>query len=67
MDRCGQFAANVPSAAQALRDRQVSFEPQLVPERQTRWAGFDDKILSLYARGMTVREIQGHLQEMYGA
>lgn len=33
----------------------------------TRWTGFDDKILSLYARGITVREIQGHLQEMYGA
>ncbi len=31
-----------------------------------RWTGFDDKILTLYARGMTVREIQGHLQEMYG-
>lgn len=48
------------------RDRQGSFEPQLIPKHQTRWAGFDDKILSLYARGMTVREIQGHLQEMYG-
>lgn len=32
-----------------------------MPKRQTRWTGFDDKILSLYARGMTVREIQGHL------
>lgn len=49
------------------RDRQGSFEPQLVPKHQTRWSGFDDKILSLYARGMTVREIQGHLEEMYGA
>ncbi|HWV44719.1 MAG TPA: IS256 family transposase [Nitrospira sp.] len=49
------------------RDRQGSFEPQLIPKHQTRWAGFDDKILSLYARGMTVREIQSHLQEMYGA
>ena len=49
------------------RDRQASFEPQLISKHQTRWAGFDDKILSLYARGMTVREIQGHLQEMYGA
>ncbi len=48
------------------RDRHGSFEPQLIPKHQTRWAGFDDKILSLYARGMTVREIQGHLQEMYG-
>ena len=49
------------------RDRQGSFEPQLIPKHQTRWAGFDDKILSLYARGMTVREIQAHLEEMYCA
>ena len=49
------------------RDRHGSFEPQLIPKHQTRWAGFDDKILSLYARGMTVREIQAHLEEMYGA
>jgi putative transposase len=48
------------------RDRQGSFEPQLIPKHQTRWTGFDDKILSMYARGMTVREIQGHLEEMYG-
>jgi putative transposase len=48
------------------RDREGSFEPQLIPKHQTRWAGFDEKILSLYARGMTVREIQGHLEEMYG-
>jgi putative transposase len=40
------------------RDRASSFEPQLVAKGQTRWAGFDDKILSLYARGMTTREIQ---------
>lgn len=48
------------------RDRHGSFEPQLIPKHQTRWTGFDDKILSLYARGMTVREIQGHLEELYG-
>jgi putative transposase len=48
------------------RDRHGSFEPKLVPKHQTRWAGFDDKIISLYARGMTVREIQAHLEEMYG-
>ena len=48
------------------RDRHATFEPQLIPKHQTRWTGFDDKILSLYARGMTVREIQGHLEEMYG-
>ncbi len=49
------------------RDRHGTFEPQTVEKHQTRWVGFDDKILSLYARGMTVREIQAHLQEMYGA
>ena len=48
------------------RDRHGSFEPKLVTKHQTRWAGFDDKIISLYARGMTVREIQAHLEEMYG-
>ena len=48
------------------RDRHGSFEPQLISKHQTRWTGFDDKIISLYARGMTVREIQGHLEEMYG-
>ena len=47
------------------RDRASSFEPPLVAKGQTRWTGFDDKILSLYARGMTTREIQGHLEEMY--
>lgn len=49
------------------RDRHGSFEPQIIPKHQTRWDGFDQKILSLYARGMTVREIQSHLEEMYGA
>jgi transposase-like protein len=44
------------------RDRDGSFEPQLVKKRQTRFAGFDAKILALYARGMTVRDIQGHLE-----
>ena len=48
------------------RDRNGSFEPQILPKRQTRFDGFDDKIVSMYARGMTTREIQGHLQEMYG-
>jgi len=48
------------------RDRHGSFEPQLIPKHQPRWAGFDDKIISLYARGMTVREIQSHLTERYG-
>src|SRR5471030_1954141 len=48
------------------RDRKASFEPQILKKHQTRFDGFDDKILSMYARGMTTREIQGHLQEMYG-
>jgi len=48
------------------RDRNSSFEPQILKKHQTRFDGFDDKILSMYARGMTTREIQGHLQEMYG-
>jgi putative transposase len=48
------------------RDRNGSFEPQILGKHQTRFEGFDDKILSLYARGMTTREIQGHLREMYG-
>lgn len=47
------------------RDRNGEFEPQLVKKNQTRWAGFDDKILSMYARGMSTRDIQGHLEEMY--
>jgi len=47
------------------RDRQASFEPQIVPKNQTRFEGFDDKILSLYARGMTTRQIKQHLEEIY--
>ena len=47
------------------RDRNATFEPQILRKHQTRFDGFDDKILSMYARGMTTREIQGHLQEMY--
>ena len=48
------------------RDRAGTFEPQLVPKGVTRLDGFDGKIISLYARGLTVREIQGHLKELYG-
>jgi len=55
----GELPIEVP------RDRDSSFEPQIVPKGQTRFEGFDDKILSLYARGMTTREIQSHLEEMY--
>jgi len=48
------------------RDRAGTFEPQIVPKGETRLDGFDAKIISLYARGLTVREIQGHLRELYG-
>lgn len=48
------------------RDRIGTFDPKLVRKRQRRLEGFDDKVLSLYARGMTTREIQGHLKELYG-
>jgi putative transposase len=48
------------------RDRNGTFEPKLVPKGERRLDGFDDRIVSLYARGMSVREIQGHLQELYG-
>jgi putative transposase len=48
------------------RDRNGSFEPQIVAKGQTRFTGFDDKIISMYSRGMTTREIEGHLKEIYG-
>ena len=48
------------------RDRRGTFEPQLVAKYQRRFPGFDDKIISMYARGMSVRDIQGHLRELYG-
>src|SRR3984957_15205867 len=48
------------------RDRNGSYEPKIVAKGQTRWTGFDDKIISMYARGMSTREIQGHLEEIYG-
>lgn len=48
------------------RDREGSFEPQIVPKHERRFTGFDDKIIAMYARGMTVLEIQGYLVEMYG-
>jgi transposase-like protein len=48
------------------RDRIGSFEPLLIPKHERRFTGFDDKIIALYARGMTMREIQGFLAEQYG-
>jgi putative transposase len=56
-----------PVEIKTPRDRAGSFEPQLVAKRQTRLAGIDDKILGLYAGGMSVRDIEGHLAELYGA
>ena len=56
----GELVVQVP------RDRNSTFEPQIVRKHQRRFAGFDDKIISMYARGMSTREIQGHLEEMYG-
>ena len=47
------------------RDRNGSFEPAIVSKGQTRFDGFDDKIISMYSRGMTTREIEGHLREIY--
>src|SRR5438552_1569815 len=57
----GEIEIEVP------RDREGDFEPQIVGKHQRRFTGFDDKILSMYARGMSTREIQGHLKEIYGA
>lgn len=54
-----------PLAIDVPRDREGTFEPQLIPKHERRFTGFDDKILALYARGMTVREIQGFLAEIY--
>jgi len=55
-----------PVPIRTPRDREGSFEPQLVAKRQTRLAGLDDKILGLYAGGMTTRDISHHLSELYG-
>jgi putative transposase len=49
------------------RDREARFDPVLIRKYQRRLPGFDDKVISLYARGLSTREIQGHLQELYGA
>ena len=56
----GRMALEVP------RDRQGSFEPLLIAKYQRRFPGFDDKIISMYARGMSTREIAGHLLDLYG-
>jgi putative transposase len=59
MTDTGELALNTP------RDRDASFEPQLIQKGQTQLKGFDSKIISMYARGMSMREIQDHLLEMY--
>ena len=60
MTETGKLEIDVP------RDRQSSFDPQLIAKYQRRFPGFDDKIVSMYARGMSTREITGHLRELYG-
>ena len=55
-----------PLRIEVPRDRKGSFEPLLIPRHERRFTGFDDKIVAMYARGMTVREIQGFLAEQYG-
>jgi putative transposase len=55
-----------PVEVRTPRDRKGTFEPQLVGKRQTRLAGLDEKILGLYAGGMTVRDIEAHLRDLYG-
>lgn len=55
-----------PLRIEVPRDRAGSFEPLLIPKHERRFTGFDDKIVAMYARGMTVREIQGFLAEQYG-
>jgi len=55
-----------PVAVRTPRDRRGTFEPQLVGKRQTRLAGMDERILGLYAGGMTVRDISAHLSDLYG-
>ena len=56
----GKMALDIP------RDRLSTFDPQLIAKYQRRFPGFDEKIVSMYARGMSTREIQGHLRELYG-
>ena len=69
--RNGSSAKTVLTDTAALRievprDRAGTFEPLLIPKHERRFTGFDDKVVAMYARGMTVREIQGFLQESYG-
>ena len=56
----GNLSIDIP------RDRDGGFEPKLIRKYQTRWPDFDEKIISMYGRGMTTRDIQGHIEDMYG-
>jgi putative transposase len=56
----GELAIQIP------RDRHAEFEPQLIPKHQTRFTGFDDKIIALYGRGMSTRDIEATLKDLYG-
>ncbi len=57
---CGELALSIP------RDRDSTFEPILVPKGERRLSGLDDKILAMYARGLSTRDIQEQLEELYG-
>jgi putative transposase len=59
LSKDGEFSIQVP------RDRQAEFAPQIIKKNQRRFDGFDDKVISMYARGLTTREIQAHLEEIY--
>lgn len=70
--RNGKISKNVHSSYGPLeievpRDRNSRFEPQVIKKRQNNISSFDDKIISMYARGMSTRDIQDHIQEIYGA
>jgi putative transposase len=54
-----------PVRIEVHRDRDGSFEPQIIGKNEPRFTGVDQKIIAMYARGMTIREIQGYLGEMY--
>ncbi len=69
--RNGSYKKNIKGEFGTLdvavpRDRNSSFEPIILPKGESRFTGFDDKIISMYARGMTTRDIQAHLEEIYG-
>ena len=69
--RNGQGKKKVKSSSGEMelaipRDRKGGFEPQLIKKGQRHFDGFDDKIISMYARGMSTREIKGHFKELYG-